>query len=115
MRTTDELGRWGGASSDQAADDLSALARARKLFAGLSRSLDGEIDRLRAAMETEDDQKRAKVLAELVRTNQKTLQTVLDFEARLMCEADKQRPGEGVIDLDQARAEIARRLARLAG
>ncbi len=117
MRTTDELGRWGGASADQAAVNLSILARARKLFAGLSRSLDGEIDRLQAVLETETetDKDRTKALAELVRVNQKTLQTVLDMEAKLMREADKQRPGEGVIDLAHARAEITRRLARLAG
>ncbi len=115
MRTTDELGRWGGASTDKAAVDLSALARARKLFADLSRSLDGEIDRLQAALNSETDESRAKVLAELVRQNQKALQTVLDMEAKLMREAGKQRPGEGVIDLAHARAEITRRLARLAG
>ncbi len=115
MRTTDELGRWGGASTDKAAVDLSALARARKLFAGLSRSLDGEIDRLQAALETEDDEGRAKALTDLIRMNQKSLQTVLDSELKLMREADRQRPGEGVIDLAHARAEITRRLARLAG
>ncbi len=115
MRTTDELGRWGGASTDKAAVDLSILARARKLFADLSRGLDGEIDRLQAAMETEDDQDRTKTLAEKVRQNQKALQTVLDMEVKLMREADTQRPGEGVIDLAHARAEITRRLARLTG
>ncbi len=115
MRTTDKFGRWGGASTDEAAEDLSALTRARKLFTGLSRSLDGEIDRLQAALETETDESRVKALNELIRQNQKALQTVLDMEAKLMREADKQRPGEGVIDLAQARAEIARRLARLAG
>ena len=115
MRTTDELGRWGGASTDKAAGNLSVLARARKLFAGLSRSLDGEIDRLQAAMEIENDETRTKALTGLIRTNQKTLQTVLDLEAKLMREADRQRPGEGVIDLAQARTEIARRLDRLAG
>ncbi len=115
MRTTDELGRWGGASTEQAADDLSALARARKLFTGLSRSLDGEIDRLQAASDTEPDKDQAKALVERVRQNQKALQSVLDMEAKLMRGADRQRPGEGVIDLAQARAEIARRLDRLAG
>ena len=115
MRTTDELGRWGGASTGEAAGKLSTLARARKLFAGLSCSLDGEIDRLQAAKDTEDDLERAKALTGLIRTNQKTLQTVLDLEAKLMREADRQRPGEGVIDLAQARTEIARRLDRLAG
>jgi hypothetical protein len=114
VRTTDELGRWGGANTGEAAGNLSTLARARKLFAGLSRSLDGEIDRLQAALETEDDAGREKALADLIRTNQKTLQTVLDMEVKMMREADQQRPGEGVIDLDQARAEIDRRLDRLA-
>ena len=118
MRTTEKLGRWGGASTDEAAGDLSALARARKLFTGLSRSLDGEIDRMQAALDiedSEDDGDRTKTLNERVRQNQKSLQTVLDMEAKLMRESDKQRPGEGVIDLVHARAEITRRLARLAG
>ncbi len=115
MRTTDELGRWGGASTGEATEDLSTLARARKLFADLSRSLDGEIDRLQAGKDTENDKDRTKDLTDLVRQNQKALQTVLEQEAKLMRETDKQRPGEGVIDLDQARAEIARRLDRLAG
>ena len=95
--------------------NLSALARARKLFAGLSRSLDGEIDRLQAAMDTETNESRIKAMTELIRQNQKALQTVLDMEVKLTREADKQGPGEGVIDLAQARAEIARRLDRLAG
>ena len=115
MRTTDKLGRWGGASTDEAAEDLSALTRARKLFTGLSRSLDGEIDRMQAALETEADPGQAKAMAETIRQNQKALQTVLDMEVKLRREADRQRPGEGVIDLAQARAEIARRLDRLAG
>jgi len=114
VRTTDEIGRWGGASADKAAGNLSTLGRARKLFTDLSCSLDGEIDRLQAAMETENDTDRAKALDGLIRTNQKTLQTVLEIEAKQMREADKQRPGEGVIDLDQAREEITRGLARLA-
>ena len=115
MRTTDELGRWGGASTDKAAVDLSILARARKLFAGLSRSLDGEIDRLQAALVSEADEARIKELNGVIRENRRTLNTVLELEAKLMREADRQRPGEGVIDLAQARAEIARRLDRLAG
>ena len=115
MRTTDKIGRWGGASTEQAAVDLSALARARKLFTDLSCSLDGEIDRLQAASDTEPDEGRSKDLIERVRQNQKALQSVLDMEAKLMGEVDRQRPGEGVIDLAQARAEIIRRLDRLAG
>jgi hypothetical protein len=97
------------------AEDQSTLSRARKLFAGLSRSLDGEIDRQQAVLEIETDDERVKALNALIRDNRRTLQTVLDLEARLMRVADMQQPGEGVIDLAQARAEITRRLARLAG
>jgi len=115
VRTTDELGRWGGASAAREAEDQSTLYRARKLFAGLSRSLDGEIDRLQADLETETDDERIKALNALIRDNRRALQTVLDLEAKLMREVDRQQPGEGVIDLAQAREEITRRLARLAG
>jgi hypothetical protein len=97
------------------AANLSILARARKLFANLSRSLDGEIDRLETALEIETDGSRIDARAVLIRQNQKALQTVLDLEVKLMRETDKQRPGEGVIDLAEARAEVARRLDRLAG
>ena len=95
--------------------ELSALARARKLFADLSRSLDGEIDRLQAVLGTETDDGEIKLLTELIRQNQRALQTVLDMEVKLMRETDKQRPGEVVIDLAEARAEVSRRLDRLAG
>jgi len=94
---------------------MSTLDRAQRLFADLSRSLEDEIARLQAALYDETDDRRIKALHELIRQSQKALQTVLDEEVRLNRQADKQRPGEGVIDLAQARAEIAGRLARLAG
>jgi hypothetical protein len=94
---------------------VSTLARARKLFADLSRSLDSKIDRLQAAQHNETDDGRIRELNDLIRQNQKALQTVLDQEVRLDRQADGQRRGERVIDLADARAEIARRLARLAG
>lgn len=115
VRTTDKLGRWGDARARTATADRRVLTRARKLFAGLSQGLDGEIDRLRAAMDIETDEKRIKALTELIRMNQKALQAVLETEAKLMSEAPKARPGRDVIDLAEARAEIARRLDRLAG
>jgi hypothetical protein len=94
---------------------MPTLVRARRLFAGLSRSLEAEIDRLDAALDDETDDGRIKSLHDLIRQSQKALQTVLDQEVKLAREADKQRPEEGVIDLAEARAEITRRLARLAG
>lgn len=115
MGKTDDLGRWGGASGNGEAAALSVLNRARKLFAGLSRSLEGEIDRLEAALDFETDASRVRSLTDLVRQNQKALQTVLDLEVKLMGEADGLRPGRDVIDLADARTEISRRLARLAG
>jgi hypothetical protein len=115
VRTTDELGRWGGASTDEAARSLSTLSCARKLFAGLSRCLEGVIDRQQTALEIETDASKIADMTELVRQNRKALQTVLDTEVMMMRESRKQRPGEGVIDLAEARAEVARRLDRLTG
>jgi hypothetical protein len=114
VRTTEDLGRRGGVCAEAAADDPSVLDRARKLFAGLSRGLDREIERLERALEAETDESRVRKLTDLIRLNQKALQIVLDHEGKLPGGARAGR-GEGVIDLAEARAEIARRLARLAG
>lgn len=114
VRTTEDLGRRGGVCAGVAAGDLSTLDRARKLFANLSGSLECEINRLETALEAETDKERVKGLTDLIRLNQKALQTVLDQEGKLMRGAAKAGHGEGVIDLAEARAEIARRLARLA-
>ena len=114
MGTTDSIGRWGGARTGEGTAEPSTLDRARKLFADLSCGLEGEIDRLQFVLETETEAGRIKALDELIRLNQKTLQTVLSLEARLESESQKPRPGRDVIDLAEARAEIARRLARLA-
>jgi hypothetical protein len=99
---------------DVTAANLSTLARARKLFASLSRALEGEIKRLKNASETEDESQ-ARIRSGVIRQNQRALQLVLELEVNLIRETAKQRPGEGVIDLVQARAEVARRLDRLAG
>ena len=115
VRTTDTLGRRGGVCAEVSAESLSTLDRARKLFAGLSRGLQREIDRLEAALEPDTDTERARSLHDLVRLAHRTLQTVLAAEVQLMRGAGKARRGEGAIDLAAARAEIARRLARLAG
>ncbi len=115
VRTTEDLGRRGGVCAEVTTDDPSALDRARKLFAGLSRGLEGEIDRLETALDAETDEGRVRDLTAVIRQNQKALQTVLDMESKLMRGAGRARRGEGVIDLAEARAEIARRLDRLAG
>jgi hypothetical protein len=114
VRTTEELGRRGGVCAEEPVGEPSVLDRARRLFASLSRCLEAEIERLEAALEAETDPGRVRRLTALIRQNQKALQTVLDEERKLPGAGTAGR-GEGVIDLAQARAEIARRLARLAG
>lgn len=114
MRTTDELGRWGGAQDDGPAAESPVLDRARKLFADLSCRLEGEIDRLEAALEEDPDPARSRRLIETICMNRKALQLVLEQEAKL-ASGDDLQPGRDVIDLADARHEIASRLARLAG
>ncbi|MEO0820003.1 MAG: hypothetical protein AAF074_06205 [Pseudomonadota bacterium] len=93
---------------------MTKLDRAEALFDELSKALATEARRLkrRKASETEDDDNRPKVIADLARQTQKALLTVLEIEARVM----KCEPGAalaGAIDLDGARNEIESRLARL--
>lgn len=115
VRATEDLGRRGGVCAEESAEQPSVLDRARKLFAGLARGLDREIDRLEAAVEDETDTSRIRKLNDSIRQCQKALQTVLDEERKLTAGAGKRRRGEGVIDLAEARAEVASRLDRLAG
>ncbi len=115
VRTTGVPGRRGGVCAEVSAEDLSTLDRARKLFAGVSRTLEREIESLETALKAETDTDRIDKLNDAIRMNQKALQNVLAMEAKLMPGAGGARRGEGVIDLAEARAEIARRLDRLAG
>jgi hypothetical protein len=113
VRTTDDFGRWGGASGQKPAAELSVLNRARRLFADLSRGLQGEIDRLKALLADETGATGIQSLTKMIRMNQKALQSVLDKEAELVGRTEGAPAGREVIDFAEARAEIARRLARL--
>lgn len=112
MKAADRLGRWGGVRARRQRR-LPALKRARKLFDRLSSRLDEAIDQLDVGP-LEDAVDRAKELGELVRQYQRVLTTVLELEAKLAREVEHARPGRDLIDLEAARTEIARRLARLA-
>lgn len=107
MTTTDPRGREELTCADKAAAH-AVLARARKLFADLAEALEAEIHRLRA--EHQEDDGPIKTVTDLIQRNQKALQTVLDIEAKLLGRAAEAPQ----LDLEAARAEIARRLARLA-
>lgn len=114
MRTTEQLGRWGGAEAHEENVAEAALACARNLFADLMAALEAEIARLRAAQSATMEIDEVRRLDDLIRRNQKALQSVLDWQLKTRGPAQKARAGAGVIDLEEARREIARRLARLA-
>ena len=116
MTPTDAMhGRREVPCAEQSTEVQSTLDRARTLFADLSKALEAEIDRLQFEERTADGEARLKIVTELIRQNQKALGTVLDIEAKLMRDPDGTGgPRRAALDLEDARAEIARRLARLA-
>jgi hypothetical protein len=89
--------------------------QACQLYEEIAATLTGVLNALRRAGEAAEPLSRAEL--EVVKAHQKTILMVLDFEAQLL----KQRPptartgGGTELDLDAARAEVAGRLARLAG
>ena len=88
------------------------LASARKVFADVSAFLELEIDRLfDADVDPVDDARLARVM-DLIKQNQSALLKVLEMRNRLG--RDMAEDCSRMIDLEAARDEIARRLARLA-
>lgn len=87
-----------------------SLDGALELYRDLSLALRAAIARLRAGGSGEDAV--AEAQQKLIHSHQKSLQSVLDAEARL---AKRSRswgdPAEAALDLDAARAEILERLA----
>lgn len=90
-----------------------AFERALVLYDELATSLTSVIMRLRAQADGDRALERDEI--ELIKSHQKAVLMVLDFEAQLF----KRRIGAAIagdraIDLDAARAEIVSRLSRLA-
>ncbi|MEM7505510.1 MAG: hypothetical protein AAF415_02100 [Pseudomonadota bacterium] len=109
--TKQDAGR-GGEARRETGDLGDTLATARRLFAALSKKLEFEIDQLQSEMVM--DEARDRIVTDLIRRTQKALQTVLDIEVKLAGKPGPDAPEAPPVDLDQARAEIERRLARLA-
>jgi len=105
-------GRGKGARAGRSTEVQSTLDRARSLFSDLSEALEQEITRLRKLDRDANGTGATREVTDLVRENQKALGTVLDLEAKLLGKAVHETPGT-TLDLEDARAEIARRLARL--
>lgn len=101
--------RRGGARDDH---DLKALSeRARKLLADTSAMLELELERLFDEEIDLEDRVRLKEVSEGIRQTQKVLTMVLEIEARTgLSSLDE----SSALNLDEARDEILRRLARLA-
>jgi len=99
--------RRGGAYSESALNET--LTRARKLLADTSAFLELEIDRL-YEVEIEDEPGRIKQVKDLIAQVQKCMQTVLDLEVK----HGLKRDAADALNLEDARNEILRRLARLA-
>ncbi len=111
---TTTIGKLVGRRSDACGDEglEETLAHAQRVFADVRDFLEHEIDRLWASDCEDGDEDRLRAVRELVLKNQAALRTVLEIETKLGL-----RKADGLaqaIDLEEARAEIERRLARLA-
>lgn len=105
--TGTDTGRRGDACDDGIEDFLS---RAQDTFAVLSRNCEHELDQLMLAGKT--DEERGEKIRALIKSTQQAYLKVLDIEAKIAVQT-KARAAQA-LDLEEARAEIERRLARLA-
>lgn len=101
--------RRGGAYSEDELEDV--LNRSRKILADISALLDLEVERLfeMPVDSLSDDQ--IKQIRGLIAQTQKGMQQILDIETRAGLHM---LVGGRELDLDQAREEVLRRIARIA-
>ena len=92
----------------------STFDTAKMLYNDLANSLKCSISNLRHEKENQTT-KEARERTVLIRAHQRALQTLMDCEKQLEPSNDNTpESGSGILDLDAARDEIMRRLARLA-
>lgn len=87
------------------------LDGARRLFADLTAFLELEIEELGKTDTEALTEARMRSVTDLIRMSQKALTVVLEIKSKLARDLGASR--EDMLDLDAARDEIARRLARL--
>ena len=111
VRTTIDtlVGRRGDASGRTLEDTLGS---AQQLFADTAAFLELEIDRLFGAEVEDTDATRIEAMRKLITLNQQALMKVIEIAGKIGLAADAQ--ARQMLDLEDARAEIDRRLARLA-
>ncbi|MEM6547199.1 MAG: hypothetical protein AAF713_05585 [Pseudomonadota bacterium] len=111
MGTIDDgIGRRGDVSAEETQAEV--LVRAQRLYAGLARRLEAELDTLQFGDFEELDEKAYKKVDILIRDNQRTMTLVLEQQAKLADMIGLRRAGD--LDLDAARREVETRLARIA-
>ncbi len=111
MRTTinAQVGRRGDACDRRLEDTLES---AQKLFADVAAFLELEIDRLFDLDIEDHDEARIKTVKHLIQLNQQALLKVIEIEMKIGLTQEGR--AAQMLDLEDARAEIDRRLARLA-
>ncbi|MDT8345546.1 MAG: hypothetical protein RQ752_14075 [Thermohalobaculum sp.] len=114
MDTTGMTGRKDHACADESTEVRSTLRHARRILADLAEALETETDRLQFMTSGGSDEDRLKIVLDLAVRTQKAWQTVNEIQVKLMKAGEAGIPGRTVIDLEAARAEISRRLDRLA-
>ena len=85
------------------------LAHARQLYQNLA----GELSKALRTIASDVEDEATKRRAETIRSHRKSLQTILEIELQFIKDSQKAEPSH-VIDLEAARAEVYRRLDRLA-
>ena len=110
MNTTQAKGRGGHVCADEGVLETS-LRLTRKQLIATSKYLEQKLDELFESERDFDDEK-VKLIQSAIEKTQKAMQTVMDLEAKL--KAREAGDSGAAINLDEARAEIESRLARLA-
>ena len=110
MRTTINklVGRRGDAHSEEELDDV--LNHARKILADTCVLLDHEVDTQFATEIDGRDEERLKKIKGLIVSTQKAIQQILDIEAKLRL---SQAVDGRELNVEEAREEIMRRIARI--
>lgn len=114
MKTTQaKAGRGGGVRVDDKAI-MAVLRTTRKSLVSLAERLERILDDDLQSGGTVLKGDKMKEVTSLIHSTHKAMQTVGDIEAKLTGKAASQIPDPPCIDMEEARAEIERRLARLA-
>ena len=116
MEPTIQTGRGGDVRSDIQKLE-SMMESARTVLTNVTKTVEAELDVLQKLPADKIDAElgaRIDAMQKLSGKAREAIQTVLNIEMKLMAQTDSKLPDPPAINLEEARAEIERRLARLA-